>query len=172
MLLEDCQNVGRRCSISGVTHHPDERGLHQWEQAIGLLFSFVFLGVLVLALSGCASGSATNAQKPKPGSPNTVPPQWLRTELHLAVVDAEDWEAFLAERVTPRFPGGFTLFEVQDRWRTPQGEVQRIPTRLLVILHPPTHEAEQAIEAIRNEYRNAFGLPSVLRSTTPAIVSF
>ena len=32
--------------------------------------------------------------------------------------------------------------------------------------------SEQAIEAIRNEYRNAFGLPSVLRSTTPAIVSF
>ncbi len=78
----------------------------------------------------------------------------------------------MAERITPRFPGGFTVSDVLDQWRTPQGEVRRIPTKLLVILHPPTHEAEQAIEAIRNEYRNAFGLASVLRTTTPALVSF
>lgn len=168
--MRGCQEGRRRCSIRPVKTPPEERCRLRWARVLMVPLLAVLLPML--ALSGCASGSAASAQKPMPGAPNTVPPQWLRTELHLAVVDAADWEAFVAERVTPRFPGGFTLFDVQDQWRTPQGEVRRIPARLLVILHPPTHEAEQAIEAIRNEYRSAFGLSSVLRSTTPAIVSF
>lgn len=130
------------------------------------------LQILLLLAAGCASPSKGAPAKVSPGNPNTIPPQWLRTELHLAVVDAEDWEAFLAERVTPRFPGGFTVHEASAQWRSGSGEIRRQVTRVLVVLHPPTHEAEQAIEAIRNDYRNAFRLESVLRSTTPALVSF
>jgi len=128
--------------------------------------------LLVLVVVGCASASKETSRKFQPGSPNTVPPQWLRTELYLAAVDAEDWESFLAERVTPRFPGGFTVHEARGQWRAGSGEIRRLATRVLVVLHPPTHEAEQAIEAIRAEYRNAFHQESVLRSTTPALVSF
>lgn len=151
-----------------VKRHPDEQGRRR---GVSALLVPALLS-LTLACSGCASGSAAGATKPKPGSPNTLPSQWLRTELHLPIVDAEDWEAFLAERVAPRFPGGFTVFDVRDQWRTPQGEVRGLPIRLLVILHPPTHEAEQAIEALRGEYRSLFQVDSVLRSSTPAIVSF
>lgn len=52
------------------------------------------------------------------------------------------------------------------------GDIRRLSTKVLVILHPPTQEAEEAIEAIRKEYCAAFNQLSVLRSTTPALVSF
>lgn len=134
----------------------------------GLALSLILIGVT----GGCASGSQASSKKPVPGAPNTIPPQWLRTELHLVAVGADDWEAFLAERVTPRFPGGFTVVEALGQWRPPQGEIRRLATKVLVILHPPTSEAEQAIESIRREYCEAFALQTVLRSTTPALVSF
>ncbi|NBP23137.1 MAG: DUF3574 domain-containing protein [Proteobacteria bacterium] len=134
---------------------------------------FVVLTVSLLVLSGCASSPAVGGgKKPAPGAPNTVPPQWLRTELYLAAVPTPDWEAFLAERVTPRFPGGFTVFDAYGQWRPPQGEIRRLTTKVVVILHPPTPEAETAIEAIRKEYCEEFHQVSVLRSTTPALVSF
>jgi len=128
--------------------------------------------LLVGAACGCAGGSAASARKPGPRVSKTLPPQWLRTELYLAAVDADDWEAFVAERVTPRFPGGFTVFDARGQWQPPQGEIRRLATKVLVILHPPTPEAEQAIEAIRREYCSAFSQQSVLRATSPALVSF
>ena len=134
--------------------------------------SWMLAALLLLMLSGCASSSTGAAKKPIPGVPNTIPPQWLRTELYLAAVDASEWEAFLAERITPRFPAGFTVFDAYGQWRAPQGDIRRLSTKVVVILHPPTHEAEQAIEAIRKEYCSAFNQVSVLRSTTPALVSF
>lgn len=128
--------------------------------------------VLFLIACGCAGTPSASARKPIPGAPNTIPPQWLRTELYLAAVDADDWEAFVAERVTPRFPAGFTVFDARGQWQPPQGEIRRLATKVLVILHPPTHEAERAIDAIRSDYCSAFRQQSVLRSTTPAMVSF
>ena len=132
----------------------------------------MLLALLLLLFSGCASSSMVASKKPMPGAPNTLPPQWLRTELHLAAVDASEWEAFLAEHITPRFPAGFTVVEAYGQWRAPQGDIRRLSTKVVVIIHPPTHEAEEAIEAIRKEYCSAFNLSSVLRSSTSALVSF
>ena len=121
----------------------------------------MLVALLLLVLSGCTSASSAAAKTPRPGAPNTIPPQWLRTELHLAAVDASEWEAFLAEHITSRFPAGFTVVEAYGQWRAPQGDIRRLSTKVVVILHPPTHEAEQAIEAIRKEYCAAFNLSSV-----------
>ena len=85
--------------------------------------SWMLAALLLLMLSGCASSSTGAAKKPIPGAPNTIPPQWLRTELYLAAVDASEWEAFLAERITPRFPAGFTVFDAYGQWRAPQGDI-------------------------------------------------
>jgi Protein of unknown function (DUF3574) len=64
--------------------------------------------------------------------------QWLRTELYMAVVDAEKWREFLANNVTPKFPDGFTVLDAYGQWRNPRGEIHVIPSRMLVVLHPAT----------------------------------
>lgn len=106
--------------------------------------------------------SSAAAKKPRPGAPNTIPPQWLRTELYFVAVETSEWKAFLAERISPRFPAGFTVFDAYGQWRAPQGNIQRLSTKVVVILHPPTNEAEQAIEAIREKYCAVFNQSSVL----------
>jgi hypothetical protein len=120
-------------------------------------------------LGGCAAGRpAASAPRAMP----TSPVGWLRTELYMGSVSQEAWTVFLRENVTPRFPDGFTALEAYGQWRNPSGEILSIPSRMLVILHPPTPAAEAAIEAIRSEFKARFGHISVLRATTPATVSF
>ena len=98
--------------------------------------------------------------------------QWLRTELYMAVVDAEKWREFLANNVTPKFPGGFTVLDAYGQWRNPRGEIHVFPSRILVVLHPATPEADAAIEAVRQEFKTQFNQVYVLRATAPAKVEF
>ena len=134
-----------------------------------ILALFALLAVLCLAASGCATSTG-----PKPAAGAVAPPTslWLRTELYMAVVDAEGWREFLANSVTPRFPDGFTVLEAYGQWRNARGEIQVLPSRILVILHPPIPQADAAVEAIRREFKKRFNQMSVLRATAPAQVAF
>jgi hypothetical protein len=87
------------------------------------------------------------------------------------VNDAE-WTAFLAAEVTPRFPDGLTVLQGDGQWRNRDGVIIKEHTRVLVIISPLGPATAQAIEAIRLAYRQAFSQDSVLRSDTPACVSF
>jgi len=90
----------------------------------------------------------------------------------MAVVDAEPWRDFLANSVTRRFPDGFTVMEAYGQWRNASGEIQVLPSRILVILHPPSAPADAAVEVIRQEFKKRFNQVSVLRVTAPAQVAF
>ncbi|MBM3831972.1 MAG: DUF3574 domain-containing protein [Verrucomicrobia bacterium] len=50
--------------------------------------------------------------------------------------------------------------------------MQAIPSRVLVIIHPRTSEAESAIQSIRQEFKTRFKQESVLRVTAPSQVAF
>lgn len=141
-----------------------------------------FLGVLLLAGSGCAS-------RPRPAVAETavaapVNQGWVRTELYFALggweetalsTEAEErWAKFLDTAVTPRFPDGLSVVDVYGQWRSrkPGAVVQRERSRLLVILHPATAEASAKIEEIRKAWKQPTGEESVLRVSQPADVSF
>jgi len=51
-------------------------------------------------------------------------------------------------------------------------EPVRLDSRVIVILHPNTPEAEAKIEGIRTDFTERFGQESALRATMPATVSF
>ncbi|MFN0068503.1 MAG: DUF3574 domain-containing protein [Limisphaerales bacterium] len=120
-----------------------------------------------LLATGCRSaGPAAGDAQPK------RPMTWTRTELYFGAVEKPGWDEYLAASVTPRFPDGFTVLEAEGQWRNPQGEIRRIPTRVLLILHPPTPAANAAIEALRTEFLARFGHVSVLRGSGQVQVSF
>lgn len=97
---------------------------------------------------------------------------WSRTELYFGAVDPEAWRRFLAECVTPRFPSGFSVFEMYGQWQGKDGAVHVVPSRQLVLLHPRDARSDQGVEEIRREFLARFGHESVLRSTGPVTVSF
>jgi hypothetical protein len=130
------------------------------------------LAALVLGLSGCATGAGAAA-----GSPTR---DWLQTDLYFAIGRVGDsaagetvWRRFTAAEVIPRFPDGFTIVPAVGTWRADAtGSAPELDSRVLVILHPRSREADQRIEAIRSAWRAITGDESVLRSDHAARVSF
>jgi hypothetical protein len=121
----------------------------------------VVLAVVVLVFGGCA----TQERERRVVHPST------RTELSMRAVAEGEWERFLAEVVTTRFPSGFTVLDAGRQWRGQDGKVYAEASKLLVVMHPSSREANRAIEEIRREFKARFG-GEVLRSDTPAMVSY
>ena len=107
---------------------------------------------------------------------------WVDTRLYFGIgtSDAPDkpsrdaeWQSFLDTEVTPRFPTGLSVLDVDGQWqRHPGAAPIRVRTKLLVIDYPETPDNEARIEAIRLAWKKRTGDQSVLKVTQPADVSF
>jgi hypothetical protein len=88
-------------------------------------------------------------------------------------ISDEEWAAFLAAEVTPRFPDGLTVLTGYGQWRDAKGTLVKETSRLLLIWYAPQADGDTRIEAIRTAYKTRFGQDSVLRADgAPACVSF
>jgi hypothetical protein len=88
------------------------------------------------------------------------------------VVTDSAWTAFLAEVVTPRFRGGFTVLTGQGQWLDSTSTLERERMFLLEVVHPATPAADSAIAAIIASYKDRFHQEAVLRVTVPVRVAF
>ena len=87
-------------------------------------------------------------------------------------VTEEQWRAFLADTVTPRFPDGLTVLDAAGQWRDDSGAVQRERSKVLWILAAPGEETLRLIDEISAEYERRFNQESVLRIHGSACASF
>lgn len=103
----------------------------------------------------------------------------VRTELYFgsaraataAVSDAQ-WQAFVDERVTRRFPEGFTVLPAEGQFRAVDGQIRRERAHVLVLVHPRDALSERGIEDLRREYRQLFEQTSVLRVDSAVLAEF
>lgn len=125
----------------------------------------LFVVALVCALSACQSFD---------------PPAKLeRTELYFGLsrpdgrtVTAEQWQIFVNDVITPRFPAGLSVIDAAGQWRSADGSIAHEPSKLLLLIHPADTASETAIEAIRTRYRERFQQASVLKVTVSARAEF
>lgn len=82
-------------------------------------------------------------------------------------VSPEEWQAFVDREVVPRFPGGFTILPARGQWRGGWED-----SRILLLLHDPTPQADRSIEQIRQSYKRQFDQQSVLRAEVTERVRF
>lgn len=82
------------------------------------------------------------------------------------VVADADWDVFVHEEITPRFPAGLTVWRAQGQWREASGMVAREPVMVLEIVHTRDRAAE--VVAIARAYKRRFAQEAVLRVTTSA----
>ena len=88
-------------------------------------------------------------------------------------VSDDEWNVFVRDVVTPRFPQGFTVGSAHGQWRDrATGETVREPVMIIEILHPLSPEIDRKIEEIADEYRRRFHQDAVLRVTMPARMEF
>lgn len=120
--------------------------------------------ILATALTGCHTPSGQ---------------AWVRSEVYFgqtrpggAHIPPADWQKFLDEVVTPQFPAGLTVFDAAGQWRNVTGHIDREPSKVLVLVHPPSREIESKLDAIRAEYGRRFEQEAVLKVTSKARVAF
>lgn len=135
---------------------------------------------LLLGLSACAA-----AAPPPPPATALACPEGTRPAVlaeayfgrssggRHAVTDA-DWDRFLAEEVTPRFPDGFTVLDATGQWRGGDGRIVREGSKLLVVLVPGTDAAaaRARLLPVAEAHKARFRQESVLTSYSAACIAF
>jgi hypothetical protein len=92
----------------------------------------------------------------------------IRTTLYFGLsrpkgsVSELDWQIFLRDQVTKRFPDRLTVWQAEGQWLNPVGSIDREQSKVLLLVHADTAEARQAVQAVIQAYREAFDQQSVL----------
>ena len=130
--------------------------------------------ILACLAAGCAStGPAAGLACPAGQTRATTAELVFGRDIGEALgVSEDDWKAFLDQEVTPRFPDGLSVTDVQGQWRAPGGPIVHEPSKsLFLVLRGGLDEAAR-IAAIRDAYKRRFHQQSVMLVTRPACVSF
>jgi hypothetical protein len=82
-------------------------------------------------------------------------------------VSEAEWASFLTDIVTPRFPDGLSVLNVEGQAREPSGRIVRERTKLLVVVvfDAPAHQGR--VREIVEAYNSRFGQHGVFRSEHP-----
>jgi Protein of unknown function (DUF3574) len=89
----------------------------------------------------------------------------------LSVSDAA-WAAFVDREVSPRFPNGLSVLDMQGEWRGPDGVLVREPSKALILVLSGAKSEDDKLAAIRNAYKQEFKQDSVLLIRSTACVGF
>src|SRR3954471_20131101 len=122
----------------------------------------LFLVHLVLA-GGCSVSASLQPPVAKAAATRPSPDEWVRTELYFglskrdgATVADADWNRFVDEQITPRFPDGFTVISAQGHYLQ-DGQVAAEASRVVTILHRRAHDVDDRIDALVEDYVQRFG---------------
>lgn len=134
--------------------------------------------ILLLAMSATALIGACDLLD-KSGCPDGME-RWVEYELYMGrsgsggeVVSDTDWDAFLADIVTPRFPNGLTVLDGRGQWRNGEGQIEKERSKVLLILAPNDDEdADDLIDEVASEYKAQFDQESVLKTVDKTCLSF
>ncbi|MGI8485914.1 MAG: DUF3574 domain-containing protein [Thermomicrobiales bacterium] len=115
-------------------------------------------------------------------APDAHSEAWTQTELYFGTTKPngmeltdEEFNTFVDNEITPRFPDGLTVLTGYGQWRNSKGEATSEKSVVVIILAPndPTGKTSAKIEEIRTAYKTQFDQESVLRTDTPGVcVSF
>jgi hypothetical protein len=149
----------------------------------------VGLAIFLLALAplGCTRRQSSTAHAVAPAlAGDAQHPEaaqgWVDVRLYFGLGPADrpeqgisevEWRAFLDHEVTPRFPAGLSVVDVYGQWQgKDQARVERLRSKMLIVLCAGTDENRAKIDAIRTAWKLKTGDQSVLKVIEPADVSF
>ena len=95
----------------------------------------------------------------------------LRTTLYFGLarpkgsVSELEWQLFLRDDVSARFPDGLTVWEAEGQWRGADGVLGHERSKVLLLVHPDTSAARESVQTLIARYRRAFDQQSVLWET-------
>jgi hypothetical protein len=124
----------------------------------GLMVGVIATAEVVGEHAGYADGSC---------SQGTTSRLYLGQSTRAGDVSETQWRMFVADAVSPRFPGGFTELSANGHWRDETSKLIDERTRIVEIAHDGTPAARKRIRAIATDYRHRFAQESVLITQSP-----
>jgi Protein of unknown function (DUF3574) len=114
-------------------------------------------------------------RRPIPEGARNRAASFARTELFFGtakpdgVVTPEEFQSFIDQEVTPRFPDGLTILDGRGQFRTADGVLVKENSFVLLLMYPAetANESTRKIERIRRLYAWQFQQESVLRVDDP-----
>jgi hypothetical protein len=141
------------------------------EEFVRTVAAWVGAGALVFGIVIGETVHTATAQAAAAQTCGSAVPQ-LRTTLYFGgarpkgSVSELEWQIFLRDEVTSRFPNGMTVWDAEGQWRGAEGKLGHERTKVLLLVHPDTEQARRAIRAVIDTYRKAFEQESVLWETS------
>lgn len=132
---------------------------------LGVVFAVGLLVGVVFTTAGGAQRQAT-----ADAICGSAKPQ-VRTTLYFGLarpkgsVSELEWQMFLKDEVTARFPEGLTVWEAEGQWKTQEGGIGHERSKVLLLVHPDTDAARAALQTVIARYRKLFEQESVLWET-------
>jgi Protein of unknown function (DUF3574) len=120
-------------------------------------------GVIFCTLHACAQEDEL-----EPCSIGQISRIYLGQSTPSGGVTEAEWQQFIDEAVTPRFPHGFTVLPGEGHWRNAFGVSQREATRVLEIAHDHNPSSRDRVHQLANEYKRRFTQHSVLVTQVPS----
>lgn len=126
----------------------------------------LLVGILVGATVTIFAGGEQQAELPC----GTAAAQ-VRTTLYFGTtrpkgtVSELEWQVFLRDEVTSRFPEGLTVWDAEGQWKQADGVIGHERSKVLLLVHSETPAARAAVQTVIDRYRRAFEQESVLWET-------
>jgi hypothetical protein len=129
---------------------------------------------LCLAFSCLAACVATPGPACAPGEVRNISETLFfgRDILMSGEVSDEQWQDFVANVITPRFPQGLSVWPVNGQWKMADGTIVRENSFALNVVHDDSAAKNTAVEEIMNTYKTRFQQEAVLRIKSTACVSY
>jgi hypothetical protein len=136
------------------------------------------------ATASCTRGSAENVPSPSVGnlaaaSCTVGDTALVRDVIYFGrnrpdggTVSDGEWQGFLDEVVTPKFPTGLTVVEAAGQWRGQSGVVEQERSEIVTLFHAGDVAARQAVAAVASEYKRRFRQEAVLRERSSTCARF
>jgi hypothetical protein len=131
--------------------------------------------VFVVAL-GCAARAPSSATGPTCAAGDTV---LVRETLYFGrnqpgggTVSDGEWQTFLDQVLTPRFPSGLTVMAATGQWRGRSGVVEQERSSVVTVFHAGDPASLRAIEEVALEYKRRFRQEAVLRERASTCAAF
>ena len=133
------------------------------------LISVVVVVAAVSAGAGCRTFQANaTAQEALSDPCGQASAAQVRTTLYFGTarpkgtVSELEWQVFLRDEVTKRFPDGLTVWDAQGQWRTSGGTIDQERTKVLLLVHADSGTARAAVLEVIAKYRQVFDQQSML----------
>ena len=131
--------------------------------------------ILLMLIASLAGGCATSTDGYRcraQEQPAIVDSLYFGTATPSGRVSGDDWQQFLTDVITPRFPEGLTAWAAAGQWRNASGELQKEESYVLHVVHKDEAKYERAVREIVDDYKTRFRQEAVLRVRSATCISF